>query len=237
MTAIPYCGPAPLPGAILSSWNLDPAVLILLAGGAWLLRREPGQVQAGLGLLFVAYVSPLCPLSAGLFSARAIHHLLVVFGAAPLLAGLLSDRAMFRRMSLSGAFLMHTGIFWAWHVPVLYRWALSDDAAYWIGQAALLGSALLFWRALFRRDTPAPSAFFILIAMVMQMGLLGAVITFAPDALYAPHFLTTRPYGLSPLEDQQLAGLIMWVGSLPLTLLAGRAAFMRVARGFREAVS
>ena len=45
----------------------------------------------------------------------------------------------------------------------------------------------------------------------VQMGFLGAVITFAPRPMYAPHFLTTIPWGLTPLQDQQLGGVVMWV--------------------------
>lgn len=224
MTAVPYCGPAPDPGAIHIAWNFDPVLLAALAAAAWLLRDRPVRVQVGLGLLAIAYVSPLCALSAGLFSARAAHHLLVVFGAAPLIAELLRAR----RIPLVHAFLLNVAVFWAWHLPSAYSWALSSDLAYWLGQAALLGSSALLWSALFRREVSAPAAFFILIAMVMQMGLLGAIITFAPQALYVPHFLTTQQYGLLPLEDQQLAGLLMWVGSLPLTVAAGWAVLARL---------
>ncbi|WP_206435950.1 cytochrome c oxidase assembly protein [Altericroceibacterium xinjiangense] len=222
-----------MPDAIHSAWNLDPILLAVLAAAAWLMRAQPGRVQLGLALAAVAYVSPICALSAGLFSARSVHHLLIVFGATPLLAlatwdgsrtwGL--DRA---RVSLSVAFLLNVAVFWAWHVPSLYAWALSSDAAYWVGQAALLGSSVLFWRVLYRSDTTAPAAFFTLIAMVMQMGLLGAILTFAPQAVYGPHFLTTQVYGLAPVADQQLAGLIMWVGSLPLTVIAGWAVLRRL---------
>jgi putative membrane protein len=45
----------------------------------------------------------------------------------------------------------------------------------------------------------------------VQMGLLGALITLAPRAVYAPHFFTTAAWGLTPLQDQQLGGAIMWV--------------------------
>ncbi len=45
----------------------------------------------------------------------------------------------------------------------------------------------------------------------LQMGVLGAIITFAPRPMYAVHALTTTAWGLSPLEDQQLGGVIMWV--------------------------
>ena len=43
------------------------------------------------------------------------------------------------------------------------------------------------------------------------MGLLGALIVFAPQPLYAVHFMSAAAWGLSPLADQQLAGLLMWV--------------------------
>jgi putative membrane protein len=231
---VPYCGPAPSPDLVHAAWNLDPVLLAALAAGAWLLRGAGRPAQLGLVLLFVAFVSPICALSAGLFSARSVHHLLIVFGAAPLLAGSLIGKggpAWTDRLPLSGLFLLHTLVFWAWHVPSFYQWALSSDAAYWIGQIALLGSAVLFWTALLRSSAPTPAAFFALLAMVMQMGLLGALITFAPAALYEPHFATTAPYGLTPLEDQQLAGLIMWVASLPLTVAAG---WLVLGRWFRR---
>jgi|TARA_R100000501_G_scaffold1440_2_gene4351 putative membrane protein len=223
MTALPYCGPAPSPDAIFGAWNLDTLLLLALAGCAWLLRDGSVRAKAGLAVLVLAYVSPLCALSAGLFSARAVHHLVIVFAAAPLLAGIFTGR-----VSLPAAFLFQVLAFWAWHVPGVYEWALSSDAAYWVGQAALLGSSLLLWNALSRPDASAPAAFLILIAMVMQMGLLGALITFAPVPVYGPHLFTTQQYGLSPLDDQQLAGLIMWVGSLPLTVLAGWAVLRRL---------
>ena len=234
MTGIPYCGPAPAPGAILSAWNLDPLLLVALGALAWLLRGETRQVHWGLATLFLAYVSPICALSAGLFAARSLHHLLIVFAAAPLLAGLFRSV----RVPLSLALLLSVFVFWAWHVPGVYQAVLSSDAAYWLGQIALLGSSALFWSGLFRRETSGPPAFFALIALVMQMGLLGAIITFAPQALYTPHLLTTQQYGFSPLEDQQLAGLIMWVGSLPLTVLAGWAVLARLFRRIgREATA
>lgn len=216
MAAIPYCGPAPQPDGILAAWNLDPVLLGGLAVLAWLLRRQKARVGIGLGLLVIAYVSPLCGLSAGLFSARTVHHLVIVFGAAPLLA----EALRMRRVPLVPAFFLHLVVFWLWHVPAVYEQALSSDLAYWAGQFAMLGSAVLFWRALSQEDNSPTGVFFVVAGMVMQMGMLGAVLTFAPDALYVPHYFTTARYGLGVVEDQQLAGLLMWVASLPLTICA-----------------
>jgi putative membrane protein len=63
--------------------------------------------------------------------------------------------------------------------------------------------------------------------VMAQMALLGALLTFAPTALYAPHYFTTQLYGLTPVEDQQLGGLIMWVASLPLYAAAAAPAIAR----------
>ena len=59
-----------------------------------------------------------------------------------------------------------------------------------------------------------------LLASTVQMGLLGALLTFAAAPLYAPHFFTTNGWGLSALADQQLAGLIMWAPSAAFYLAA-----------------
>jgi putative membrane protein len=56
---------------------------------------------------------------------------------------------------------------------------------------------------------------------MMQMGLLGAILSFAPEPAYLPHLATTQAWGLSPLADQQLAGAAMWtLGALPYLLAA-----------------
>lgn len=230
MRAIPYCGPAPEPDSLFAAWNLDGWLIAALALLGWALRGERLRVKLGFALLVLAYVSPLCALSAGLFSARALHHLVIVFLAAPLLAEALRSG----RVPLWPAFLAHVAVFWLWHLPAAYEWALSSDLAYWAGQVALLGSAVLLWNALARRDVSVPVAILLVLLMAMQTGLLGALLTFAPVPLYAPHFLTTIPYGLAVIEDQQLAGLLMWVGSLPLTALAAWSVLDRLHSDLRR---
>ena len=75
-----------------------------------------------------------------------------------------------------------------------------------------------------------------LLATVVQMGMLGALLTFARDPVYAPHFATTLPYGLTPLADQQLAGLIMWVpAALPYVAAALLLLAARLSRPARAA--
>lgn len=205
----PYCGPAPSPEALWLSWNLDPLVLVpILLLTVWAIRARS---RAGIGaaaVLVLAFVSPLCALSTALFSARVAHHVLLVSIAAPLLALCLPQRAA-RGGEL--AFLAHAATLWLWHTPGPYGWALSSDAAYWLMEATLLGSAIWLWRAVLSPATAAGRAILLLLGVTMQMGLLGALLVFAGRPLFAAHLATAPLYGLSPLEDQQLSGLLMWV--------------------------
>jgi len=211
---IAYCGPAPDPADLLARWNADPLLLAGLAASAaaWMLfrkgtRRKARSFCAGIAVLLVIFVSPLCALTSALFAARAVHHLLLVGLAAPLLA--LAGVGP-RRVPLGAAAAVHALVFWAWHAPGLYAWALASASGYWLMQASLLGSALVFWRATLRPDMQGLAGAAVMIAFAAQMGFLSALLTFAPAPLYGPHLLTTQAFGLGPLEDQQLAGLIMW---------------------------
>ena len=83
---------------------------------------------------------------------------------------------------------------------------LAGVAAYWLMQLSLLGSAWLMWRAILARGAPSGPALLALATTIGQMGLLGALIVFAPVPLYLAHFASTAAWGLTPLADQQLAG-------------------------------
>ena len=218
LTWLPYCGQAPAPGDW--RWNLDPLLLAGLVAMAalvfWRARGTPRLLGlAATAVLVVIFVSPLCAISSALFSARTIHHVLLVAVAAPLLAWTLPIR---RAGSLTLATAVQALVFWAWHAPAAYEAALSSDAVYWLMQASLLGSAVWFWLGV--RRASAPSAVGHLLVAMVAMGLLGALLTFADDALYAPHLLTTMAWSLTPLEDQQAAGLIMWAPAAAIYLAA-----------------
>ncbi|WP_427024218.1 cytochrome c oxidase assembly protein [Aureimonas ureilytica] len=223
---IPYCGAPPTPNELLSSWNLDSAVLTLL-GLALLFgeRRLTGAARTwhrlAVASLVLAFVSPLCALSSALFSARVAHHLLLISLAAPLLALAWPQRRALPVLGLSALALVHVVLVWVWHAPAPYALALGSDAIYWLMEISLLGSAVFLWRGLLAPGASLMRVLLVHLGIVAQMGLLGALITFAPAPLYAPHFLSTLPFGLSALEDQQLAGLLMWVpANLPYLLAA-----------------
>lgn len=223
---IPYCGAAPGPAEWLLRWNFDPLLLLvfaLIGFAAWRRADIGAPFWAGFGLLLLLFVSPLCALSSALFSVRVGHHVLLTALAAPLLLWGM-PRFVVRGPAPMWA-AAHILLFWIWHAPVPYAFALSSDLAFWAMQASLLGSAIAFWGAL-RRCSPA-TAILLLLAMMVQMGLLGALITFAATPLYAPHAVSTLAWGLTPLEDQQLAGLIMWAPAAAFYLAVA------MARGWR----
>ncbi len=213
-----YCGPPPLPEEIWTRWNLDPALLLGLAVLLVILPRSRAG-YAALAVLVLAFVSPLCALSASLFSARVVHHVLIVTVAAPLIAIALPVRGT-RAPALS--LVVFTAVLWAWHVPAAYNLALSNMLVYWLMQATLAGAAIWFWGNVF---TPAKSPIAslpLVVAGFAQMGLLGAVLTFAPVPLYAIHLVAPYAWGIQPLTDQQLGGLVMWApGGIPFAVIAG----------------
>ena len=239
--AMSYCGPPALPAELWGRWNLDP---LLLAGfgaaAAWgwyrLRHAETGNrwAFAGAWLVgFILFVSPFCALTVSLFSARVSHHVVLTMVVAPLLA-LALPAAWNRRIPLGLVLAASTIALWGWHSPAAYTAAFAHPAIYWAMQASLLALFTGLWLNLLR--SPATLAVGVgALLSAIQMGLLGALLVFAPGPLYVPHQLTTVAYGLSPLEDQQLAGLIMWVpADLPLLALAMIRLFQLLA-GTRQA--
>jgi putative membrane protein len=221
---IAYCGPAAVPDDLWTHWNVDPLLIAILAALALAVGRSrssdtrPGW--AAIALMLVIFISPLCALSSALFSVRVLHHVLLIAVVAPLLALAFPQR---RAGSLPLAMLVatHAVILWLWHAPGPYAWGLASVPAYWLMQISLLGSAWLLWRAILAPAAPSGAALVALAATIGQMGLLGALVVFAPRPLYPVHFASTAAWGLAPLTDQQLAGLLMWVPAMLPYLGAG----------------
>ena len=207
---VPFCGLPPLPGEL--GWNLDPLLLgVLLAGLGWIGWRgtERRLLLAGWGVLAVALLSPLCGLAVALFSARVGQHLVVMLVAAPLLAlGLRARAASPGELASSAA--VFALVLWLWHMPAPYGWTFRSDVAWWAMHASLFGSAVWLWHGVMRAGR-VDAALLSGLGTAAQMGALGAFLTFAPRPLFVPHALTTLPWGMTPLEDQQLGGLLMWV--------------------------
>ncbi|SMG55187.1 cytochrome c oxidase assembly protein [Paraburkholderia susongensis] len=221
---VAYCGPAAVPGSLWLRWNTDPLLLAALAALAFVVASgRSNNARAGwaaIALMAVVFVSPLCALSSALFSARVTHHIILIAAVAPLLA-LAFPLPRFVHPPLVPVVAAHAVIVWFWHAPGPYAWGLSTVPAYWLMQLTLLGSAWLMWRSIFSPSVPTGAALMALVATIGHMGLLGALIVFAPVPLYVAHFATTAAWGLTPLADQQLAGLLMWVLAMIPYLVAG----------------
>ncbi len=238
-TITPYCGAPPSPATLWFRWNLDPVLIAGMAvlaciygiGAARLIRRERrlGRGEqtafwAGWAVTVVALVSPLCPLSVSLFAARIGQHMILALLAAPLVAAgrpvavfaAALGQSDARRAPTHGTPLLATASFaallWFWHTPVAYTATFASTGVYWTMHLSMFAAALWLWSTLLDRFSRRPVTVVLAgIISSVQMGFLGALITFAPRPLYAPHALTTWVWGFSPLQDQQLGGAIMWI--------------------------
>ena len=225
------------------------------------LIRHAVMFAAGWTTLALALVWPLAGLTAGLFSAHMIQHELLMVVAAPLLVlgrplaiwtWALPRRwrriiaRPFRRgafesvwravSSPAGATLIHAAAIWVWHVPRIFELSEESVAAHAFQHIAFLFSALLFWWALFKpaRGGRIGAAVACLFITMLHTGALGVLLTFAGDVWYAAATANAARWGLTPLEDQQLGGLVMWViGGLPYVT----AALVLAARWFTSSDS
>jgi putative membrane protein len=135
----------------------------------------------------------------------------------------------------AGAALIASGAFavalWCWHAPAPYTATFESDAVYWLMHVTAFGTALWLWVTLFDAARGRLGEFLAAaLVTTLQMGFLGAVITFAARPMYAAHWLTTQAWGLTPLQDQQLGGIIMWIPAgavLLVAILAAMAVAMR----------
>jgi putative membrane protein len=203
--------------------------------GRGIAHAAAARFALGWAAMVVALASPLETLGDRLFSAHMVQHELLMVVAAPLLvlgrpleawawalpagvvralAGVGRSRIVRRAWNAAtepvGAWCLHAIALWAWHVPALFDAALASEAVHAAQHASFLGTALLFWWAVLGRGVRRPDGASLasLFTTMVHTGALGALLTFAPHPWYA-HYAAT-PW-LTPLEDQQLGGLVMWV--------------------------
>jgi putative membrane protein len=116
----------------------------------------------------------------------------------------------------ASVWLLHALIFWLWHVPVLYEAALQVGWIHHLEHATFFASAALFWWTLARCRLRGEGLTYglgilFVFSTALQGGLLGWLLTFGREPWYLTYAVTTMPWGLTPLEDQQLAGVMMWI--------------------------
>jgi cytochrome c oxidase assembly factor CtaG len=124
---------------------------------------------------------------------------------------------------------------WAWHAPRLFGLALANEGWHVVQHLSFLLTALLFWTAMLeRRRMQHHPALVIgcLFATATVSGALGALMAFSSSPWYAGYAaLGVTPLGLTPVEDQQVAGLLMWI---PGGLVHAGAALAILARCLRQ---
>jgi cytochrome c oxidase assembly factor CtaG len=112
------------------------------------------------------------------------------------------------------ATLLHGAAFWTWHVPAFYEAALSDPWLHWLQHVSFFGTALVFWHALLQsreRQRGYGVAAVCVFATALHTGFVGVLLALARRPIYPTQTDGAAEWGLAPLEDQQLAGLIMWI--------------------------
>ena len=120
------------------------------------------------------------------------------------------------------AWTIHAVAIWMWHAPELFQSALSSDLAHTAQHLSFFLSALLFWWSLFHTHG---SSVLYLFTTAIHTSILGALLTFAPAVWYPAYAATAPHWGLTPLEDQQIGGLIMWIPAGLVYVGAGLAFF------------
>ena len=102
-------------------------------------------------------------------------------------------------------------IIWLWHMPGPFDLALRHEGWHVVQHLCFVFGALLFWWAMLHRTSEALAAV-CLFATSMIGGALGALMALSTSPWYSAYSaMGMTPFGLSPEQDQQLAGLIMWI--------------------------
>ena len=191
------------------------------------------QIAFYLGVLavFIALISPLDALAAHtLFSAHMAQHMLLTFIAPPLwllgtpewLVKLMAPpgplRFITRRLTHPiMAFVLFNGTMWGWHVPAAYEAALRDQTLHIVEHVLFMGTGVLGWWPVINRlpdvskRLSQPMQVMYLFAMLFPCTALAALITLSPTRLYPFYGDAPLMFGLPPMQDQVLAGLIMWL--------------------------
>lgn len=189
------------------------ALMALFAATVWpldALGEFSLAAHVGQHMVLLAVVAPLLglghPMGAMVHALPSSWVRRIAGGLRPLLS---------TTRNLAAATLVHIAVMWIWHLPGLTAAALDSEALHWTMHLSFLFAGLWFWATIAARHADATvgagAALLALVAVMMQMGLIGALLCFASQPLYGVYVDRVAVLGLDPMSDQQLAGLIMWV--------------------------
>jgi putative membrane protein len=243
----------------MGEWHADVVVglAVLAAVYGWATRRagEPLVAVRSLALLGAVAVlafalnGPLHDLSDRyLFSAHMVQHLLLTLAVPPLLLGSLTPGRVAPLLAIPGvapslrrltrapiAYVLYNATLLAWHLPRPYDAALAWHPLHIVQHLTLMATAILAWWPILSPTpdvprAPYPAQMLYLFLLGLPMTAIAALVTMADVPLYAAYGAAPRATGLSPLEDQRLGGLIMWIPGTAALLVAFTAVFFRWAR-------
>lgn len=213
-------------------------------------------------LLCAALISPLHELGDQLFSAHMLQHEILILLAAPLLSAshcsvtllwslpgavrsrmgiwlrdITASRSGILLLTPLSAWLLHFIALWGWHLPVLYQATLRYESIHALQHLSFFVTAVIFWSTLYGAGRSAMSygaGVIYVFATAASCTALGALLTFSTILWYPIYAQRTYAWHLTPLQDQQIGGLIMWVPSSLVFIAIGIFLF---ARWLREADS
>jgi cytochrome c oxidase assembly factor CtaG len=185
---------------------------------------------SGLVIIFIALVSPIDALSnVALFAAHMVQHILLMLLASVFLVlgtpgywlRFLYDLPVLKKVlpivtHPLATLIAFNLVMWLWHIPALYESALRDPNVHIVEHLMFLVFGVLLWLPIVHDVPPHhslsyPARMAYLFACMISSSILGAIFTFAPTVSYPFYGDAPQWFGISPMTDQQLAGLIMWI--------------------------
>src|SRR5574341_1444831 len=219
---------------VLGAALLSAAYAVVWVRGPRRGAGEPARFFAGLGVLLLALNGPLHDLSDYyLFSAHMVQHLLLTLLAPPLRwqLGRFAVRATTRPVP---ALALYAVALVAWHMPGPYDAALQTHGWHVVEHLVLIATAVLAWWPVASASALAPRLHYgtqilYLFAFGIPMTVVASMITGAEHVLYPYYAAAPRLWALTPLADQRLGGVIMWVPAGLIPLAAFTVVFFRWA--------
>jgi cytochrome c oxidase assembly factor CtaG len=198
-----------------------------------------GSFLLGIFLIWVAVASPIAGTAHELLTGHMVQHLLLMTFAAPLIwvgepmiafvhgmpkrvQDTMAPLLRWRPTQVLGNAITHPAACWlgaagalfGWHIPALFALGMESPVCHAIMEMSFLVTGLLFWWPVFQ---PWPSLkkpgwliVFYLFLATLPCDILSGFLVFCDRVVYPGYVDSLQPFGLSPLQDQQLAGALMW---------------------------